>query len=139
MTSNRIAQILEIIYYSTPNVNAVYIEGTTAVEEIITIDQSTNIELELSEKIKPRTVKSHELARVVDFKSELLSEFWGKPMNVMASVLLPHNYDSTKAYPIRYSVAGYGGRYTRINYTLRDSAFMACWTSGEAPEIITVF
>jgi len=107
--------------------------------QTITIDKSMKIELELSEQIKPKRVMSHKLARRIDYKSELLSEFWGKEMFVKASVLLPHNYDSTKAYPIRYSVAGYGGRYTRINYTLKDSAFMSWWTSGDAPEIITVF
>lgn len=105
----------------------------------ITIDKSTTIDLELSETIEPRKVIEHELSREVEMKSELLSKFWNKPMSLKIAVLLPHDYDSTKAYPIRYNVAGYGGRYTRINYSLRDTAFLKWWTSAEAPEIITVY
>ena len=105
----------------------------------VTIDKAMAIDLELSETIAPTLVTKHDLSRTVVIKSKLLSEFWKKPMTVKASILLPHNYDSTKIYPIRYNVAGYGGRYTRINYQLRDSSFMAWWTSGEAPQIITVY
>lgn len=60
-------------------------------------------------------------------------------MFLKASVLLPQNYDSKKEYPIRYNVAGYGGRYNRINRLLNDKEFMNWWVSGEAPEIINVF
>ncbi len=60
-------------------------------------------------------------------------------MHLKASVLLPHGYDNSKAYPIRYNVAGYGGRYTRINISLNSSDFMSWWGSKEAPQIITVF
>jgi hypothetical protein len=107
--------------------------------QTIRIDKSKTIDLDLSETIETTKVMEHELSRVVDVKSELLSRFWDKPMSVKASVLLPNNYDSTKAYPIRYNVAGYGGRYTRINSQLGDATFMAWWTSDDAPEIITVY
>ncbi len=105
----------------------------------ITVNQPIKIELLLSQSIKPRKVKSHDLARVVDIKSEVLSTWWNKPMYLKASVLLPHGYDGNKAYPIRYNVAGYGGRFTRINGLLRNSNFMKWWDSDQAPQIITVF
>jgi hypothetical protein len=107
--------------------------------QTITIDKSTTIDLEISETVLPRMIMEHDLAKEIDFKSELLSKFWDKPMSLKAAVLLPHNYDETKEYPIRYNVAGYGGRYTRINYQLRDTSFMNWWMSDEAPEIITVY
>ena len=56
-----------------------------------------------------------------------------------ASVLLPHDYEINKEYAIRYNVAGYGGRYTRINQLLGNADFMDWWDSDEAPQIINVF
>jgi len=105
----------------------------------VTIDDSQKLDLVISETIAQREIMKHELALDIEMKSELLSDFWKKPMSLKMSVLLPHNYDSTKVYPIRYNVAGYGGRYTRINRQLRDTSFMNWWTSPEAPEIITVY
>ena len=108
-------------------------------KQTITIDKSTTVEVGLSTVIPQREVISHELSRTVNFKSALLSKFWNKPMYLKASILLPRNYDSTKVYPIRYNVAGYGGRYDRINYQLEDEEFMKWWTSDDAPEIICVY
>lgn len=105
----------------------------------ITVNQPIKIELLLSQSIEPRKVKNHDLARVVEIKSEVLSAWWNKPIHLKASVLLPHGYDSNKAYPIRYNVAGYGGRYTRINGLLENKNFMKWWNSDQAPQIITVF
>lgn len=105
----------------------------------IDINQTTTINLVFNQSIAAREVTSHNLSRVVDMKSDLLSAWWDKPVYLKASILLPHNYDSQKAYPIRYNVAGYGGRYTRINYTLNNEDFMTWWDSEEAPQIITVF
>jgi enterochelin esterase-like enzyme len=107
--------------------------------QTISMEKSATIDLEISETIQERAVLEHELSREIKFKSELLSNFWNKSTSIKVAILLPHDYDSTKAYPIRYNVAGYGGRYTRINYQLRDSSFMAWWMSDEAPEIITVY
>ena len=105
----------------------------------VNMDQPIELELLLSESIEERKVNSHELSRVVDIKSETLSNWWNKPIHLKASVLLPHQYNSKKAYPIRYNVAGYGGRYTRINRLLNNTNFMKWWDSDEAPQIITVF
>ena len=60
-------------------------------------------------------------------------------MYLKAAILLPHGYEEGKVYPIRYNVAGYGGRYTRINRLLNNPEFMQWWDSEEAPQIITVF
>jgi len=105
----------------------------------ITIDQNIELNLSLSQVIEARQVIEHELSRVVDYKSEILSAWWKKPVYLKASVLLPHGYDSSKAYPIRYNVAGYGGRYTRINYLLGNENAMEWLDSKEAPQVISVF
>ena len=97
------------------------------------------IQLELSEVIGPRRITDHELARYEEFRSQSLSDWWKKDVYLKVSILLPHDYQEGKAYPIRYNVAGYGGRYTRINYLLNDEDFMKWWQSEEAPPVINVF
>jgi len=110
-----------------------------SVKEKVTVNRSIKMEMSLSQVIETRKVNKHELVRVVDMQSDTLSKWWGKPVHLKASVLLPHNYESSKAYPIRYNVAGYGGRYTRINRLTGNKDAMKWLDSEEAPQIITVF
>ena len=105
----------------------------------VIVNQSINMELTLSQTIEERKVTGHELAKIINFKSDTLSKWWGKPVYLKASILLPHGYDKNKEYAIRYNVAGYGGRYTRINRLIGNEDFMNWWDSKEAPQIITVF
>lgn len=105
----------------------------------IALNQPQNLSFVLNKKIESRKIDEHPLVRLVELRSDTLSDWWGKNMILKASVLLPHNYDDTKEYPIRYNVAGYGGRYDRIHRVLRNKDFMDWWTSGDAPEIINVF
>lgn len=105
----------------------------------ITVNKPQNLSFILNQKIKSRMIDEHPLVRMVELRSDTLSNWWGKNMFLKASVLLPHNYDGTKEYPIRYNVAGYGGRYDRINELIRNKEFMNWWVSGDAPGIINVF
>lgn len=108
-------------------------------QKIVINGEAINFNVSLNKVIPQRTITEHNLAKVIDLKSELLSEFWDKAMHLKASILLPHNYNANKAYAIRYNVAGYGGRYTRINRLLNNPEFMEWWDSPESPQIITVF
>ncbi|MBN1821836.1 MAG: hypothetical protein JW833_14035, partial [Prolixibacteraceae bacterium] len=57
-------------------------------------------------------------------------------------VLLPSGYykNPDAKYPVRYNIAGYGGRYTRAaRYAREGSSFYNWWLSDEAPQIINVF
>ena len=110
----------------------------TAKQEIV-IDGDKKMAFNLDQVNQTRTIKEHHLSKLVDLKSDTLSAWWGKNVSIKASVLLPHNYDKDKAYPIRYNVAGYGGRYTRIDRLVSDDDFMKWWDSKESPQIITVF
>jgi len=110
----------------------------TAKQEIV-IDGDKKMVFNLDQVNQTRTIKEHPLSKLVDLKSDTLSAWWEKDVSLKASVLLPHDYDKNKAYPIRYNVAGYGGRYTRIDRLVTDSDFMKWWDSKESPQIITVF
>ena len=44
-----------------------------------------------------------------------------------------------KKYPVRYDVAGYGGRYTRASRYAGNKSFMDWWTGKDALQILTVF
>jgi len=103
------------------------------------IDGNKELTFILNQTNKARAVKEHHLAKLIDLKSDTLSAWWSNDVALKASVLLPHNYDKNKAYPIRYNVAGYGGRYTRINRLISDETFMKWWDSEESPQIISVF
>ncbi len=107
----------------------------------VEIGSTAELTFELDQQIGERRVVSHPLVREIDLVSDTLSAWWGHPVHVKASVLLPAGYKEGAdiAYPIRYNVAGYGGRYTRVNQLAGDDNFMEWWTSDEAPRIINVF
>ncbi len=110
-----------------------------AIKKKINLDTDKNISFTIDKAIQARSLKEHALSKLLEIKSDTLSAWWGKDMHLKASVLLPHNYDKNKDYPIRYNVAGYGGRYTRINRLISNDEFMTWWDAEEAPQIITVF
>jgi len=105
----------------------------------VVVDQQVGLGITIDQKVEALSVDDHPQVKLVDLKSEVLSEWWDKPMHLKASILLPPGYDKNKDYPIRYNVAGYGGRYTRINRLVSDEEFMSWWNSGEAPRVINVF
>jgi S-formylglutathione hydrolase FrmB len=107
----------------------------------IEANKSQEIEIVLSEIIPHLQVFKHELVKEVQFQSDTLSKWWGKPVILKAAVLLPSEYynNPVKEYPIRYDLPGYGLRYTKVNWYMEDSDFRDWWLSGEAPQLITVF
>lgn len=108
-------------------------------KEKIELNSSKKIAVVLHQQIGKRSLKEHPLAKLIDLKSDTLSHWWNKEMHIKASILLPHGYQKGKSYPIRYNVAGYGGRYTRLNRLLNNKNFMEWWDSDQAPQIINVF
>ncbi len=105
----------------------------------ITVNGKHTVTVEIDQIVTERRVITHKQVKEIKFQSKVLSEWWNKPMYLKASVLLPLNYKSGKSYPIRYNVAGYGGRYTRVNSIVRNGEFMDWWNSEKSPEIINVF
>lgn len=112
--------------------------------ESVRIDFQKNetLELPLKFKIEPLQLAEHPLLKEVDVQSLSLSEFWNKEIRIKAAVLLPSSFNKEpdRKYPVRYNIAGYGGRYTRANRFVQwDKSFLDWWQSDEAPQIINVF
>ena len=108
----------------------------------VEIDKEHHIDLEIDRQIAERTLIEHELVRMVDFQSDTLSAWWGRPFNIKAAVVLPSGYheDEAAKYPVRYNVAGFGGRFTRVNRLLEEGRkFEEWWSSNDAPQILQVF
>jgi hypothetical protein len=100
------------------------------------------LELPLMYRTESRTLAEHPLLKEVDLHSSLLSAWWGREMRLKAAVLLPSCFyrEPERKFPVRYNIAGYGGRYTRANrYVQWDKSFMEWWQSDESPQIINVF
>jgi len=104
----------------------------------IELKENATIELPLEEIIPPIKLAKHELLKEIDFKSDVLSEWWEKEMRIKAAVFLPRSFydEPNKKYPVRYNIAGYGGRYTRASRML---GHIDWWMSEDAPEVINVF
>jgi S-formylglutathione hydrolase FrmB len=105
------------------------------------LQQNQTIEIQLNKIISPAKLAENEYLKEVDLKSKILSDWWGKDMYVKAAVLLPKSFykNPRKKYPVRYNIAGYGGRYTRANHYAENKTFMEWYLSDEGPEMITVF
>ena len=84
----------------------------------------------------------------VRIQSKLLSAFWGQPIYVGATVLLPHGYDSTsQPYPAIYD-QGHFGDSAPLDFTDpaianeveygRGAEFSAQWRNGQLPPMIAV-
>ena len=105
----------------------------------INLSEDKTININLDKIIAKRTLIDNPMVKEVVIKSDTLSKWWGKEMDVKASVLLPADYEKGKKYPIIYTVAGYGGRYDRINRVVENDEFMNWWKSDDAPKVIMVF
>ncbi len=107
----------------------------------VEINKSTLLNISLDKQMVHLEIEENEFVKYVNFKSDTLSKWWKRPMYLKASILLPNNYDknSNTAYAIRYNIAGYGGRFTRINRAVKNERFMEWWKSEDAPQVINVF
>ena len=72
--------------------------------------------------------------KYVKIKSQLLSEFWKRPIYLNAQVILPKDYDKekNKKYPILFVIGGFGSRY--YDNILNDDD----WSSPQMPSMIIV-
>lgn len=76
----------------------------------------------------------------VKIQSELLSEFWGKPMYIGANILLPAGYDDDPdaRYPVVYNHGHWpGGNVFGFNEGLTNS-FSQWWVAEDTPRLIAV-
>lgn len=95
--------------------------------------------LTLSKVVPERKITVRANARLVEFESPMLSTFWGRPVKMQASVILPPSYDksTTQTYPTVFNVSGYGGTHLQ---PLRGAENMAKqMAEGKQPEMIYVY
>lgn len=107
---------------------------------VIKADMPSNvIDLTLSKVIPEPKIDVPANARLVEFVSPMLSAFWGRPVKMEASVILPPGYDASEktTYPTIFNVSGYGG--THLN-PLRGAAQRAKeMEEGKRPKMINVY
>ena len=100
---------------------------------------ASTVDLSLYKTIPERRPVVPTNARLIEFVSPMLSAFWGRPMKMEATVVLPPDYDKSKTtrYATVYSVTGYGGTHLG---GLRTAASLAKdMADGKTPEMIYVY
>jgi hypothetical protein len=119
----------------------------------VTIDhqEAQTISLNCSEAIPPVTVPPDTpWVKRIKFQSHILSEFWGQPMYLGATILLPQGYEEEpdRAYPVNY-MQGHFSLRAPYGFAAPDpesdeprrrrgSAFYSFWTSQECPRMLAV-
>ncbi|MBS1793183.1 MAG: enterochelin esterase [Acidobacteria bacterium] len=96
-------------------------------------------EIVLTGQIPTRGVNPVKNVEVVEYESPTLSAFWGRPIRMEASVVLPPDYDESKSakYPTVYSIHGYGGDHLKA---LRGAAdLQKQMAEKKRPEMIYVY
>jgi enterochelin esterase-like enzyme len=97
-----------------------------------------HIAMTLTQRVsEPPLVRPH--AELLDFKSSLLSEFWGRPIHIRGLIVLPPSYETSKSrrYPATYWTHGFGGTLRGIAaYELQY--YYPYMERGERPEMIYV-
>lgn len=96
--------------------------------------------LELSERVPPEQLPAEtEYVKYVRLESKLLSRFHGRPIYLRAGVILPrgHAQETTRRYPLRVHIGGYGERFTSVERMMREgSKFRSAWLADDAPRMI---
>src|SRR5690606_18119159 len=76
--------------------------------------------------------------KLIEFESPMLSKFWGRPIQMKATVVLPPSYETKRGekYPTVYTITGYGGK--RFSALRSAAAMSKAMTEGKRPEMIYV-
>jgi hypothetical protein len=130
----------------------------------VRLDPSTgfNVKLNLTKKLPPIQVPPDtEWVKRVKFQSKMLSEFWGHPIYLGATLLLPKGYDqnASRKYPVIYLQGHFGlgapfgfttqspatpesaeQRKARLRRSAREPGyeFAQAWMSDDFPRMIAV-
>jgi hypothetical protein len=98
------------------------------------------VKIELTQKIPPEELPAEsEYVKYVKIQSNLLSKFHGRPIYLRAGVILPKDYDkdTSRRYPLRVSIGGYGSRYTGVQRMMdANSALRKIWLADDAPRMV---
>lgn len=75
------------------------------------VSHDGTIRLQLNRIAADPPVKPTPDVKLFDMVSPLLSKWYGHPVHLRASVVLPIGYDSSRRYPVVYFQNGFGGTY----------------------------
>ena len=102
--------------------------------------QNEPVRLTLSRRIPDEQLPpDEEYLRFVKIRSNLLTQFHGRPIYVRAGVILPPGFEQEpeRRYPLRVHIGGYGSRYTRVGSMMRPgSPFRDAWLAADAPRMV---
>jgi hypothetical protein len=103
--------------------------------------RDTTVELECGNVIPPVEIpEDTDWVKRIRFQSPLLTEFWGQPMYLGATILLPRGYeqDPDRRYPVNY-IQGHFSLRAPYGFAEREgNSFYEYWTSDECPRMIAV-
>jgi S-formylglutathione hydrolase FrmB len=109
--------------------------------EKITFDPETSgvYKLDVTKLIPPIKIPDDtKWVKRIKMQSDILSEFWGHPIHIGATILLPRGYDE---HPdVRYPTVYHQGHFSRrppLRFD-RDSTFTEEWKSEDFPRFIAV-
>lgn len=96
------------------------------------------VELNIDKVATPRFVpKDTEDAKLVEFRSPLLSAFWGRPIMMHAGVVLPPDGTPVGSFPTVYHVHGFGGDHSEAWF--RGKQLREAMRAGKSPKMAHVF
>lgn len=81
------------------------------VKVVVTESQTAAVQLTLDRVTDPKPPADNDAVRWFSVRSELLSSFRGVPVTLRAGVVLPTDFDPSKAYAAVYEVPGFGGNH----------------------------
>ncbi len=96
-------------------------------------DSAGNVEFPLTKNVPDRTWKEHKNLRLVDWRSSMLSDFYGRDIDHGACVIVPDDYDPEREepYPALYWIGGFGSdhhgaRMMKAYFTASDYDDQVC-------------
>jgi hypothetical protein len=102
--------------------------------------RGSTVKIELTQKVPPEELPAEtEYVKYVKIQSNLLSRFHGRPIYLRAGVILPKEYekDTSRRYPLRVSIGGYGDRFTAVQRMMSASSeFRKMWLGDDTPRMI---
>jgi hypothetical protein len=103
---------------------------------------ASTIRLELTQRVPTETLPAdQDLVKYQRMNSRLLSDFYGRPIDLRAGVILPRDFHRQEGrhYPVRVHVGGYGSRFTEAgNMMSPGSEFRRAWMADDAPQMILI-
>jgi hypothetical protein len=96
--------------------------------------------LELTQQVPPEPqAQDTEQIKFVRIQSKRLSEFYGRPMFLRVSVVLPRDYERepSRRYPLWVRIGGLNARCTTVHRLLRpDMDFYKTWMADDTPRVL---